>query len=640
MGKGYCDRILRADLTNRKLSWEEPGEGFYRRYFGGAGLATYYLLKEQKPGTDPWSPDARLIFAAGVATGAPVTGVGRHSVLARSPMTETVGHSESGGYWGAELKHAGVDAIVVEGTSERPVYLWIHDGEAEVRDASELWGLDTKETEQALRRGLGDEKIRVASIGRAGEKLVRYACVINDLHDASGRTGMGSVMGSKRLKAIAIRGKGLLPLGNGEKLKAVAKWAAANARALEGGMGIYGTGSGVVAYNLAGNLPSRNFRDGYFEGAEKITAQVLQASRGIGMETCYACAVRCKKVDSVPEGPYYADPAYGGPEYETLGAFGSNCGIDNLDAIVHANHLCNAYGIDTISAGCTIAFAMECYERGLLSLADTDGIDLRFGNADGMIAVLEKIARREGIGDLLAEGVKRAAEKIGGGSDAFAVHVKGLEFGMHEPRLKFALGLGYATNAHGGDHNLGFHDTNYDKEKTSGWPSSGTASILEMRALGFQEVLPANDLSATKVGMYAAGHNWRSLQDCLVMCGFMPYTHEQVVQIVEGVTGWDTNVYELMKVGERAVTLMRAFNAREGFTAKDDQLPPRSFEPTTRGALANQAQDRAMLERAKRDYYTLMGWDVETGAPTSAKLGELGIGWVADELEKHGKLPR
>lgn len=639
MANGYHDRILRVDLSRGSVSAEEPGEVFFRRYFGGAALAAYYMLKEMKPGIDPWSPENKLVFAAGIATGAPVTGVGRNTVAARAPMTGTMGHSEVGGYWGAELKLAGVDAIVVDGASDRPVYLWVHDGQAEIREASGLWGLNTKETEEAIRAELGDSKIRCATIGPAGEKLVRYACVINDLHSAAGRTGMGSVMGSKRLKAIAVRGRGPMKLGDPEKLKAVARWAAANARQLEGGMGIYGTGSGVAAYNLAGNLPTRNFRDGLFEGAEKITAQVLQERYGVRMESCYACAVRCKKVDKTPP-PYESDPVYGGPEYETLGAFGSNCGVDDLAAIVYANSLCNAYSMDTISCGCTIAFAMECFERGLLTLKDTDGIDLRFGNAQAMVQAVEKIAKREGIGDLLAEGVKRVAEKVGQGSEEFAVHVKGLEFGMHEPRLKFALGLGYAVNAHGGDHNLGFHDTSYDKDKTSGWPSSGTSSMMEMRALGFLDVLPANDLSDAKVAMYRAGHNWRSMQDCLVMCGFMPYTHQQVVEIVEGVTGWNSSVHELMAVGERAVNMMKAFNVREGFKPADDRLPPRSFLPTIGGALANQAQDPESFERAKRSYYSLMGWDVETACPTRAKLGELGIGWVAEELANQGKLPR
>ena len=619
MSNGYWGKILRVDLTERRVEIEEQNDTFYRRYFGGMGVVAHYLLSELKSGTEPLGPDNLLIFAPGVITGVPVAGAGRNSVGGKSPMSGGFARSEVAGFFGAELKLAGFDAIVIKGKADRPVYLWVHDGEVEIRDARSLWGMPTKETQAAIRAELGDNLVRVAQIGPGGEKLVRFACVINDLRGAAGRTGMGAVMGSKNLKAIAARGHMRVGLAESERVKTMAKLAVDIIRKDATSYSEFGTGPGLVGWTLRGNLPTRNFRDGYFEQAEDISAEAVRDKIRVGMEGCYACSVRCKKVCEV-EGAYVADRAYGGPEYETLAAVGSNCGVSDLKAIAHAHHICHANSIDTISMGGTIAFAMECFENGLISEKDTGGLALRFGDADVMIKLAEMIAAREGIGNVLAEGTKRAAQVIGGGAEKFVMAVKGVEMGMHEPRLKSGLGLGFSVVPHGGDHNApGIQDPLYEKE---GRP------MQFARELGWLEPMPSNELSPRKVGLFKDLNCYRAMQDCALMCSFIPWRAQQLSDLVSATTGWNTSVYECLKVGERAVTMARVFNMREGLTRADDILPERFFSPPKLGALAknNQAVDRGKLEKAKSYYYSLMGWDPNTGVPTPEKLESLGLG--------------
>lgn len=625
---GHWGRILRVNLSKGKIAVEDDLDAtFLRRYVGGGGLIAYYLLKELRPGLDPLGPDNKLIFATGPLTGAPFSGSGRNSVGAKSPLTGAFGKSEVGGYWGAELKRAGYDGLIVEGRAQRPAYLWIHEDGAEIRDAAHLWGQPTLASQEAIRAEVRDKLARVAQIGPAGERMVRFACIVNDLRSAAGRTGMGAVMGSKNLKAVAVRGRKNLALANPEQVKTMAKAMAAAVPQVARAFHDLGTGAAMVAYNASGNLPTANFREGFFPQANLISAEALRNSYRIKMESCYACAVRCKKVVQVDDPDCRVDPNYGGPEYETLAAFGSNCGISDLKAVCRAHHLCHAASLDTISAGATIAFAMECYERGLLTKADTDGIELTFGNAQAMLQVLEKIIRREGIGDLLAEGSRRAAQRIGRGAEELALDVKGVEMGMHEPRLKAGLGVGFAVANHGGDHGTGLHDTLYEKEGPL---------LREARQLGFLEPLPAHDLSPRKVALFAYLHQWRNFHDSLVVCYFVPWNFGQLTQLVEAVTGWNTSIFEGMKVGERAITLSRAFNLREGLTVGEDRLPGRFFGPTRQGPLSKQALDPAALERAKQNYYRLMGWDPQSGVPSAVKLGELGLEWVGDELEAAG----
>ena len=529
-----------------------------------------------------------------------------------------------GGFFGAELKRAGFDAVIVEGRADKPVYLWVHDGEAEIRDASHLWGSNTKECQEAIRQELGDRLIRMAHIGPGGENMVRIASVINDVSHSAGRTGMGAVMGSKNLKAIAARGRKAPSLADPAKVSEMAKWMTANHLQLSRGMHEYGTGAAMVGGNAQGNLPVRNYSDGFFEEVEQITAETLKNTLRVGMESCYACPVRCKKVVEA-EQPYKIDRIYGGPEYETLGSFGSACGVSDLAAVCKANELCAAYSLDTISAGMTIAFAMECYEKGIISKADTGGIELRFGNGEAMVQMVDQMAYRRGFGDILAEGSRLAARRIGRGAEDLAMHVKGVEIPMHEPRLKQGLGLTYSVEAHGADHTASMHDTMFSAE---------AAGIQEARAFGILDPLPSNDLGPAKVRLAKEMHQWRLFLDSVSICSFVRWNYNQVIDMVRATTGWNTSLAEASMVGERIVTMARAFNMREGLTAADDQLPKRFFSPTPRGALKETAIDPAAMHKAIHTFYRMMGWNDQTGVPTAEKMQELGIGWAVESLAR------
>ena len=630
MAHGYNGKILRVDLSSGKISVDEPDEVYYRRYLGGRAAALCYLLNEMEPGVDPLGPDNLLIFAPSVLTGAPIQGVSRFSVACKSPLTGTYGEAEAGGDWGPELKFAGFDAVVVKGKAEKPVYLWIHDGEAEIRDASKIWGKPTKEAQEGIHEELKDKMIKVAQIGPAGEKLVRYACIINKLRDVNGRGGMGAVMGSKNLKAIAVRGKKRIDMKDPDKVKSLVKWFTENylKNADVSGLHNLGTPQYVLALNAAGALPTKNFRDGTLEGAEKISGETMKETLHVGSTACWACTVACKMVVKV-DGPFKVDPAYGAPEYESVAALGSCCGVTDLKAVVKANEICNAYGMDSISSGASVAFAMECFENGILTKKDTGGIDLRFGNAEAMMKVVEMIAKREGLGDILAEGVKRAAERIGKGAEKFAMHVKGKEVPMHEGRWKTGVGLGYGVSPTGADHVQMEHDPCFEEKGFF---------IDQLKPIGILEPVPSLDLGERKVRLFTYLQHWWSLGNCLDLCLLTTaparvWTIPQVVEMVNAVTGWDTTTWELMKVGERATTMARAFNVREGFTKDDDQLPERLFQPLESGSLKGTKLSKEDYKQAVAAYYQMMGWD-ETGAPTKAKLEELDVGWVAEKLRK------
>jgi aldehyde:ferredoxin oxidoreductase len=618
MFSGYHGRILRVDLSQARVSIEEPDEVFYRRYLGGAGLVAYYLLKEVPPGTDPLDPENRLVFACGPLTGVPLAGSGRNAIGARSPLTGAMGEADVGGFWGAELKAAGFDATVVQGQARSPVYLWVHDGEAELRSADHLWGLENKETHSAIRQELGEKRARIALCGPAGENLVRYAAIVADLKHVAGRTGLGAVMGSKKLKAIAVRGTGRAPMAEPDRVGELARWLRANYRDLMGKFPDMGTGVSVIPYNSMGCLPVHNFRDGHLEGADAIGREGMAEQVVVRMESCYACAVSCKKVVDLQE-PYHVDPAYGGPEYETAVSIGSNCGVADVYAVSKASERLNALGLDSISAGGTIAFAMECFENGLLTPGDTGGLELRFGNAGAVLEMIEAIAAREGIGDLLAEGTKRAAERIGKGTERFAVHVKGQELPYHDPRIQHGLGLGYAVSYTGADHCHNAFDRGYEQE----------ATMDSVRNLGVLETMAATSLGPEKVRAVLYGSLREHLNNCLGLCMFLPYRNDQVVEAVQAVTGWQTSTWELWKSAERLLTMARAFNVRHGFTPSDDCLPPRMAETLGEDG-PGMPIDPAAVEAALPLYYEMMGWDPQTGMPRHAKLYELDIGWVAD----------
>jgi len=618
---GYGGKILRVDLSEGKTWVEEPNEEFYRRYIGGRGFIAYYLLKETDSKTDPLGPDNLLIFALGAVTGNPIPGAGRHSVGAISPLTGTYGEAEAGGYWGAELKKAGFDAIVIKGASEKPVYLWIHDGKAEIRDATHLWGLKTRETQETIRKGLEDNSIRVAQIGPAGEKLVRFACVMHDITRAAGRTGLGAVMGSKKLKAVAVKGSNPPDVVDPEKLKELSRWLAQNLNLVRN-LHLYGTGAMMDVWLQTGNLPINNFRGDPFPNATDIDARTLKEKYRIRMDTCFQCPVACKKVVRIGE-PWNVDPVYGGPEYETLASLGSDCGIDDLAAICRGNQLCNEYGMDTISAGATIAFAMECFENGILTKEDTGGLELAFGNAEAMVKALEMIGEREGLGNLLAEGVKRAAEMLGKGAEKFAIHVKGQEVPMHEPRLKRGLGLGYAVSPTGADHCHNMHDTALNSERIAS----------ELRSLGILEIPSVEDLGPKKVRTFYYYVNYRVLNNVLPICLFIPFNLQHKVEIVRAITGWNSTAWELLKAAERATTMTRVVNVMRGFKPDDDWLPERFFQPHRSGALSKTALDPEQLKRAIKLYYAMMGWD-ERGVPTEEKLHELDLDWTIEKLPR------
>ena len=618
MGYGYEGKILRVNLSTGTISREEPEDDFYRRYLGGTALIGYYLLRELKPGIDPLGPDNKLVFATGVVTGVPVGGTGRNSVGAKSPLTGAYGDAQAGGYWGVELKHAGYDAIIVEGKAEKPVYLWIKDDQVEIRDADHLWGKTIGESQRIIRQELGDQLVRTAQIGPAGENLVRYACIINDLRHAAGRTGMGAVMGSKNLKAIALRGHSLTSVADPGLVSELAKWLRDNFRSLVWHLYDQGTPGVVFGLNRSGALPTRNFRESVFEGVGGINGRVLRDRLLVARRSCWACPIRCKR-DVAVKGCYNVDPMYGGPEYETIAALGSNCGVEDLDAIAKGNELCNAYGLDTISTGVCVAFAMECFEEGILTLKDTDGIDLRFGNAAAMVQLVEMIARRQGLGDLLAEGVARAAPKIGRGAEDFALHVKGQELPMHEPRFKQGMALGLMVSPTGADHCHNLHDDVYDR------PGPG---LEDLKGMGILEPLPVADLSPRKVRMLLYMQYWRHLINSMVFCQLVPFNLDQLADLVRGVTGWNTNVWELVKVGERCLTMARVFDVREGFTEEHDAIPRRFLSSLPTGPLQGIAIDREKLHEAREIYYSMMGWEGTRASPSVARLRELDISWA------------
>jgi aldehyde:ferredoxin oxidoreductase len=613
---GYNGRILRVNLTRETTSAEQIDEAFCRKYVGGAGFIAYYLFNEVEKWADPLGPHNVLVFATGPLTGLPLGGCSRHAVGAKSPLTGGIAKSEVGEAWGAQLKRAGFDAVIIEGKAEKPVYLWIKNGEVEFKDASPLWGQNTKETQNAIRSEVGDSKAAVGMIGPGGENRVRYACIMHGLYDVAGRGGMGAVMGSKNLKAVAVRGNTMPPVKNAEGVKTVVGWLKENMRLVKA-YREFGTGRPMGRFEQLGNLPIRNFRDGGFPAVDQISAQAVKETVRVGMDGCFACPVRCKKVVEFDE-PYKVDRAYGGPEYETLGTLGSVCGIDDLKAVCKGSELCNAYSLDTISTGMTIAFAMECYENGLLTTEDTNGIELKFGNADAMLKTIKLIAYREGIGELLAEGSAAAAEKIGKGADAYAIHVKRLELPMHEPRLNKALALGYMVNPHGADHMDNMIDIFFCALATQ-----PNVTLPDAIPLGF-EPAPFDQIGPKKVALFKVFQAKRIMMDCLVLCHFLPYSIAQIVKLTGDVTGWDTSAMEQCRVAERILTLCRMFNVREGFTADSDRLPERFFEPTIGGPLSEKCLTSKEMEKAKRYYYYLMGWD-EKGMPMPEKIEELGL---------------
>jgi aldehyde:ferredoxin oxidoreductase len=628
---GTRNRLLRVNLTDERTHTEKLSEEAVKKFLGGKCLGAKILYEELEPGIDPLGPENKLIFATGPLTGAPFPGNTRHVVMAKSPLTGGWGESHAAGFFGPELKYAGYDAIIVEGKANEPVYLWVHDGEAEFRDAKGIWGKVTGDVQRQVRREAGDEKARVASIGPGGENLVRYASVISDLYCASGRCGMGAVMGSKLLKAVAVRGTERVSTADEKTLRGLLKPARDEAMAGWGqDLLNYGTASDVNSLSYSGRLPTKAFMKCTFDGAEKITGETLSRTIMKTRGTCPGCPDAHYRIVET-KGRYVTDPHYGGPEYETCASFGSLCMNDDLEVIAKANELCNKYAIDTIATGVCIAFAMECYEKGLITRNDTKGVDLSWANGDAIIEMIHRIAKREGIGDILAEGVKRAAQKIEGGSEAWALHVKGAELPMHEPRGKKGVGLTYATSDRGASHLQVYHDDCFENPANAA-PEIGIDSSLVPQS--------RTETGSRKVKLVKICEDLMALYNSLVVCRFVFYpagvSIRNLMGLFRSVTGWDASPPELLEVGERSFSLTRAFNAREGFTRKDDNLPTRVMSPLSEGPLAGEAYPTDVLQGMLDLYYDDRGWDRERGWPKREKLQQLGLQFVTDDLASRG----
>ncbi len=625
-------KIIDVDLSKEKITKKTiPGE-IYRLYPGGSALGLYLLLQEMESGVEPLSPENILVMAVSPLTGLPISGTSRLAITTKSPLTGAIGDSQAGGFFPAELKANGWDAVMFRGKAQSPVYLSIRGDNAELRDAGKAWGKVTGEAEKTIRDDLGENDLYIAQIGPAGENMVKFASVINMCNRANGRNGTGAVMGSKNLKAVVVRkGKKSKP-ANQEKLKELS--AETKNRIKDNqvvkSLAEDGTDGGLLGINAQGYLVTRNWRSGWFPGgAEKITGTTMTETILKKRDTCYGCAVRCKRVVEVPG---EVNPLYGGPEYETCAALGSYCGIKSLETIALANQLCNMYGLDTISCGATISFAMECFEKGLISKDDTGGLELTFGNEQVILKLIEKIAMRQGFGNILAEGSFLSARQIGKGATELSITAKGQELPAHMPQQKPSLGLIYAVNPFGADHQSSAHDPVLNSH-----PESQTRTFLQQIGIWKRYDPDQMILDEEKVRFAFNSQCFYSLADTLCLCQFVwgpcwqLYGPLELVDLCRFGLGWETSLYELMLAGERRINMMRYFNAREGFTREDDVLPERLFAPLPDGPSKGRALEKKELDAARDLYYKFAGWDPETGNPTEAALKRLSLGWLLEK---------
>ena len=618
---GYTGKVMRINLTDKTAREEELTQEVARDYIGGAGFGIKYLFDEVPKGTDPLGPENKLIFAAGPFSGTSVPCSSRMAVTGKSPLTNAVGVALTGGYFPAELKFAGYDALIIEGKAEKPTYVWIKNGDVRFRDARGLWGLKTTDCQQIIKNDLKDQNVRIACIGPAGENLSRIACIINEMR-AAGRKGLGAVMGSKNLKAIAVRGTGSIGVASKEKLRSASrkmKAAMKESAVLYPEFSRTGTPSNVDNTCALGIFPAKNWSaTGEFTPVEQIGVEALE-TRNVGREFCYGCPVGCSQLKLARTEPYTGILTEG-PEFETMYSFGGQTGVDNMDAIIAADRLADELGLDTISAGVVIGFAMELFEKEILSTSDTGGLKLNFGNHEAMVTLLRLMAFREGIGDLLADGVEAAADKIGKGADKYALHVKGLELPGYDVRGAKAHGLNYATAFTGADHNRG-----YAFQEIFGNPTPYPVDRFATEGKGRLTKWNQDVRTATA--------------DCPTMCVFlldMAVSHfatQNTVALMEAVTGLIYTPEEIEEVGERINNLARAFNVREGFSRADDTLPERVMkEPLRGGPSKGHCISMNDLKQMLDEYYTARGWDLNSGIPTREKLDELRLGYVADQL--------
>ncbi|HSJ59128.1 MAG TPA: aldehyde ferredoxin oxidoreductase family protein [Anaerolineae bacterium] len=610
---GYLGQLLIVDLTTGTLSDEPLDPAIARDFVGGAGYAARYLYDRIPPGTDPLGPENVLIFMTGplVGTGAP--SCGRFEVCALSPLTGIWGESNSGGFWGPELRFAGYDGVVVHGRAKQPTWLSIVCGQPPaLHDASDLWGLDSYQTQDYLRAALDDPKVRVASIGPAGENLVLYAAVMNDHGRAAGRTGMGAVMGSKNLKAIAVRGKRRrMPLADPDAFSAAAR--AARQVVLDDiTTQVYremGTASFVDMSMMWGNMPNKYWSQPEFEEATALSGVSMLETILTRPVPCYGCAVACGREVSLADTPYGVE-VVDGPEYETVAMLGSQLLIDDLPAVAYAGHLCNRYGLDTISAGSVIALAYLLYDRGILTAADTGGLPLRWGDAEAAHILIEQIAYRRGLGDALAEGTQRLAARYG--ADDLAVHVNKLEPAAHDPRALSGMALVYATSPRGACHMQG---DMYNVDMGLTIPEAGLEPSGRFRSRG-------------KARTVANLQDWRTLFNSAIMCVFVNPTAPLLADLLSAATGHPGDVAHWQRAGERAFTLKRAFNNRLGIRRGHDRLPERLMLPMANGSEGRRPRMDILLP----EYYRCRDWDWDTGKPTPHKLDSLGLHDVTADL--------
>jgi aldehyde:ferredoxin oxidoreductase len=619
---GYMGKILRINLTQKTSKEEKLPPEVAKDFIGGAGFGIKYLYDEVRSGTDPLGPENKLIFVPGPFTGTTIPCASRMAVVGKSPLTGAVGMALTGGQFPAELKFAGWDVVIIEGKAEKPTYVSIKDSAVRFHDAQGVWGTMTGDCQQIIKDALRDQNTRVICIGPAGEHLNKIACIINERR-APGRKGLGAVMGSKNLKAIAVRGSKSVAIASQEKYKV---GRASMLKAMKESPVLYShfadTGTPMVLDLTAamGILSAKNWSaTGEFAPVEGLGIEA-QNTRKIGKEHCYDCPVGCSQMKLAKSGPY-SGILTEGPEFETLYSFGSGTGVASLDAVIAADRLSDELGFDTMSAGVTVAFAMELFERGILTLKETGGLELKFGNDQAMMTVLRQMAYREGIGDLLADGTRAAAQRIGKGAEKYAMHIKGLELPAYDVRGAKAHGLNYATAYTGADHNRG-----YAFQEIFGIPVPWAVDRFAVAGKGKLTKWNQDVRAATC--------------DCPTMCAFildtaLPGTATQnTATLMEAVTGLTFTAEEVEKVGERVNNVAKAFNVREGFTRADDTFPERLMtEPLKAGASKGQLISKEDLNLMLDEYYTVRGWDPKKGTPTRAKLVELGLGYVADELE-------
>ncbi len=619
MMHGYGGAILRVNLSDGSIQRQPTEEGLARAFLGGRGLNVKRLWDELPAHTDPLSPDNILVFGAGPLVGTLFPGGARFNVSALSPQTGILGDSNAGGFFGPELKFAGYDQVIIQGRAEQPVYLWIRDGQVELRDARGLWGQDVWDSTQAIRQELGGHEVQVATIGQGAENGVRFAGVFVNLNRAAARTGMGTVMASKNLKAVAVRGTGFVPVADAARFGAIIQRLDEKIYAhpeYETRCRL-GTTKLVRALDGIGGLPTRHFQGGRFEHAEAVSGEAIEALYKVKGKACFACTIPCSRF-LVVDDARFPGLRMEGPEYEPLAGFSARVGNSDLALALKCVDFCNRYGLDAITLSEVISWAMECYQRGLLTRQETGGLDLAWGNGEAILALVHQVAQRQGFGDVLADGVVRAAERLGVGAE-LAMHSKGLEVFQADPRSIKAYGLGNAVASRGADHLRSepwFEFSNDAEEGVRRYGIPETAFRLEYKGKGllvkhFEEMAAIADATGVCKNTY---NNMEVLD------------WDETAELLQAATGWDLDGEEVRQIGERIVNLERLFIARQGITRQDDTLPSRFLkEPMPEGS-GDSSGSVLELEPMLDEYYRARGWDMQSGLPTDEKLQELGLG--------------